>query len=116
MSETKAVNENNFEMEVVKSEIPVLIDFWTTTCIPCRSLSVILDKFSHSVEGKLKMVKVNAEEQPGLAARLGVRGVPTLMLFYHGEVIGSRGGFLLPHELRHWIESALGNTKPQKDV
>jgi len=105
------VNENNFEAEVVKSEIPVLIEFWTASCIPCKSLSVILDKFSRSMEGKLKIIKVNAEEQPVLATQLGVRGVPTLMLFDHGEVIGSRVGFLLLHELRQWIESTLGNAK-----
>jgi len=116
MSDPKVVNEENFEEEVFKSEIPVLIDFWTITCIPCKSLSVILDKFGRSMEGRLKIVKVNAEEQPGLAAQLGVRGVPTLMLFDHGEVIENRGGFFLLHELRQWIESALGNTKPRKDV
>lgn len=107
MSEIKHVNEENFENEVIRSKIPTLVDFWTPTCIPCKSASVILDKFNKTAEGKLKIVKVNAEESAGLASQFNILGVPTLVLFHDGEVIGTKAGFLLPHELRRWIESCL---------
>jgi thioredoxin 1 len=107
MAEIEMVNEKTFEEEVMKSEIPTLVDFWTPQCVPCKSLSVFLDKFSKTVEGKLKIVKVNAEECAGLANRLGVLGVPTLVLFHNGKAVGTKTGVLLPHELRQWIESCL---------
>ena len=107
MAEIEMVNEENFETEVMKSPIPTLVDFWTATCVPCRSLSVILEKFIQTAKGSLKIVKVNAEECPGLAGRLGVRGVPTLILFKNGKAVGTRTGVLLPPELRKWIESCL---------
>jgi len=107
MAEIKMVNEETFNEEVTKSMIPTLVDFWTPQCVPCKSLSVVLDKFSKTMEGKLKIVKVNAEECPGLANRLGVLGVPTLMLFYNGQAMGMKTGFLLPHELRQWVGSCL---------
>jgi thioredoxin len=107
MEEIKAVNEENFESEVIQSTLPALMDFWTPQCRPCKNLSVVLEKFSKTVEGKLKIVKVNAEECAGLAARLGVRGVPTLVLFHKQKAVGMNSGFLLPHELRQWIVSCL---------
>ncbi len=107
MAEIKVVNEETFDEEVVKSNIPTLVDFWTSHCVPCRSLAVILDKFSKTVEGQLKIVKVNAEECARLASRFGVLGVPTLMLFRNGKAVATRTGVLLPHELRQWIGSCL---------
>ena len=107
MAEIKMVDEESFALEVTKSGIPTLVDFWTPQCVPCKNLSVVLDKFSQTMEGKLKIVKVNAEESTGLASRLGIRGVPTLMLFCSGKAVGTKTGFLLPHELRQWIASCL---------
>jgi thioredoxin len=103
----EAVNEKNFDAEVTNSKTPTLVDFWTPQCGPCKPLSVILEKFYETVEGKLKIVKVNAEECAELANRFGVRGVPTLMLFHHGKAIGVKTGVLLPPELRQWIKSCL---------
>jgi len=105
MAEIKTVDENNFEREVLKDGIPTLVDFWTPTCLPCKTLAVVLEKFSQTAEGKLKVVRIDAQACAGLASRLGVRGVPTLMLFHQGKVLGTRTGFLLPHELRKWISS-----------
>ena len=76
-------------------------------CVPCRSVSVFLEKFYQSEEGNLEIIKVNAEESPELAKRLGVRGVPTMMLFNDGKAVGTRTGVLLPHEIRQWISSCL---------
>ena len=110
MPEIEAVNEESFDTEVTHSKIPTLVDFWTPQCGPCKPLSIILKKFYETVEGNLKIVKINAEECPGLANRLGVRGVPTLMLFHHGKAIGTQTGVLLPPELRQWIETCLPET------
>jgi thioredoxin 1 len=107
MPEIRRINEETFDEEVMKSNIPTLVDFWTPQCVPCRSLSVILEKFSQTVEGKLKIVKVNAEECARLASRFGVLGVPTLMLFRNGKAVATKTGVLLPHELRRWIGSCL---------
>lgn len=107
MAEIEPVNEENFHEEVMTSTLPALVDFWTPTCMPCKGLSHVLEKFNQTVDGKLKIVKINAEECPGLARQWDIRGVPTLMLFHQGKVVGTRTGFLLPHELRQWIDSCL---------
>ena len=110
MPDIEAVNEESFDTEVTHSKIPTLVDFWTPQCGPCKPLSIILKKFYETVDGKLKIVKINAEECPGLANRLGVRGVPTLMLFHLGKAIGTQTGVLFPPELRQWIETCLPET------
>ena len=107
MPEIKSVNGKTFEEEVTKSKVPILVDFWTPQCVPCKSVSVFLEKLYQSEDGNLEIIKVNAEESPELAKRLGVRGVPTLMLFNEGKAIGTRTGVLLPHEIRQWISSCL---------
>jgi len=107
MPEIKSVTDETFDKEVAKSKVPILVDFWTPQCVPCRSVSVFLEKLYQSEEGKLEIFKVNAEECPELVKRLGVRGVPTLMLFNSGKAIGTKTGVLLPHELRQWISSCL---------
>lgn len=107
MSERIIVDENRFEAEVTNCQLPILVDFYTPTCGPCKSLAVILEKFEKSMEGQVKVVAVNAEESPDLAQRLGVRGVPTLMLFHEGRLVGTQTGVLLPPQLRQWMVSSL---------
>jgi thioredoxin len=107
MTELKSISETAFDEEVIGADVPTLVDFWTPQCVPCKSVSAFLEKFSETAPGRVKIVKVNAEECPGLAARMGVRGVPTLILFHRGRAVGTKTGVLLPHELRRWIESCL---------
>ncbi len=107
MIEIKAVNEENFDTEVKNCSIPTLLDFYTPTCAPCKSVSVILEKYYQTAEGKLKIVKVNAAECTELTKKLGVRTVPTLMLFKGGNVIDTKTKVLLPHELSQWVESCI---------
>lgn len=110
MSKIETVNEENFNREVIESKVPTLVDFFTPECAPCKPLSMVLQKFYQTVEGKLKIVKFNAEECDELAKQLGVRGVPTLMLFRDGKVIETRTGFLFPHQLRQWIDTCLSES------
>lgn len=87
MSET-IVNESNFENEVLSSEKPVLVDFWAEWCGPCKVLSPIVEEIAKDFEGKLKVGKVNVDENNNLAMRYGVMSIPTLKFFKQGKVVG----------------------------
>jgi thioredoxin 1 len=81
---TEVTNET-WESEVVSSETPVLVDFWAEWCGPCHAVAPVLDKIVEERQGELKLVKVNIDEQPALAARFGVQSIPTMILFKDGE-------------------------------
>jgi thioredoxin 1 len=81
-----AVNESNFDAEVVKTPIPVLVDFWAEHCGPCAMLEPVLEEIAKEKAGAFKVAKVNAVENPGLSSRFGVRAVPTLLFFKNGAV------------------------------
>lgn len=86
------ITKENFEKEVLKSDIPVLVDFWATWCGPCRMLSPIVDEIADEVEGKAKVGKINVDEQPELAAEYRVMSIPTLLLFRNGEAVAQTIG------------------------
>ena len=79
------ITKDNFEEEVVKSEVPVVLDFWATWCGPCQMQTPELEKFAEAHEGEIKTAKVNVDEQPELAAQFGVQSIPTLILVKDGE-------------------------------
>jgi thioredoxin 1 len=79
------VTEQSFEQEVLQSETPVLVDFWAEWCGPCHAVSPVLDRIVEERNGDLKLVKVNIDEEQGLAARYGVQSIPTMILFKGGE-------------------------------
>ncbi len=81
----KDVTEATFEEEVLKSEIPVLVDFWAEWCGPCHAVAPVLDKIAEERQGELKLVKVNIDQEQGLAMRYGVMSIPTMILFKEGE-------------------------------
>ena len=89
------LTENNFDQEVIKSDKPVLIDFWASWCGPCRMVSPIVDEIADEEADKVKVGKVNVDEQPELASRFGVMSIPTLVVMKDGEVastsVGARG-------------------------
>lgn len=90
MSQALDVNRDNFEAEVLKSEIPVLVDFWAPWCGPCRMMAPILDELSSDLAGKIKIVKVNTEEgaNQDLAIKYEIQSIPNMKLFKNGEVVG----------------------------
>ena len=93
MSSEKVIvlNANNFEQEVLKSQKPVLVDFWASWCGPCRMLSPVIDEIAEENEG-VKVCKVNVDEQEELAARFGIMSIPTLLVFRNGELVNQTVG------------------------
>ncbi len=86
------LTESNFEQEVLKSEIPVLVDFWATWCGPCRMLAPTIAKIAEEREGSVKVGKIDVDEQPELAAKYGISSIPTLMVFKNGERVKASVG------------------------
>ncbi|MBD2229961.1 thioredoxin [Phormidium tenue] len=85
MSAVVSITQDTFQTEVLKSDVPVLVDFWAPWCGPCRLVAGVVDEVAQQYEGQLKVVKVNTDEQPGIASHYGIRSIPTLMVFMGGE-------------------------------
>jgi thioredoxin 1 len=100
---TTAVSDATFEAEVKKAELPVLVDFWAEWCGPCRMLAPVLEELSEEFEGKIKIVKLDVEESQGVAGAYHIRGIPALLLFRGGEVIGQQIGAQPKQKLRAWL-------------
>ena len=83
----KEVNQDSFESEVIKSDIPVLVDLWATWCGPCKALHPIVEHLADDYSGKLKVMKLNIDDSPAIAGKYQVMSIPTLLLFSNGEVV-----------------------------
>lgn len=92
MAEITLTNKN-FESEVMASDIPVLVDFWAAWCGPCRMLAPIIDEVAKEYEGKVKVGKVNVDEEQELAVRYGIASIPTVLLFKNGKIVNKTIGF-----------------------
>jgi thioredoxin 1 len=79
------VSEDSFDIAVIKSPVPVLVDFWATWCGPCKMIAPILDEIAKEKEGKVRVAKIDVDQNPALAARFNIRGIPTMILFKNGE-------------------------------
>lgn len=101
------IHENDFEELVEKSEIPVLVDFGATWCPPCKMIEPIIERISSEYDGKLKVYEVNTDNDPGLAQRFGITGVPTLIFFKSGESVKSVVGFREYDALKAIVDSIL---------
>jgi thioredoxin 1 len=101
------VSDADFENEVLKSSEPVLVDFWAEWCGPCKALSPIVDDVANEVAGKMKVVKINIDENPNAPTKYGVRGIPTLMVFKDGELVDTKVGGMSKTQLNEWLASAV---------
>ena len=104
---TVAVTEETFDAEVKQSPIPVVVDFWAEWCGPCKQIGPALEELSGEYDGRVKIVKVNIDENPNEAMQLGVRGIPALFMFKDGEVVSNKAGAAPKAALQGWIEEAL---------
>ena len=104
---TVAVTDATFDDEVKNSDIPVVVDFWAEWCGPCKMIGPALEELSAEMAGKVKIAKVNVDENPMSPAQLGVRGIPALFIFKDGQVIANTAGARPKAALQSWIESAI---------
>ncbi|OGA15942.1 MAG: thioredoxin [Betaproteobacteria bacterium RIFCSPLOWO2_02_FULL_66_14] len=99
------ITDESFEPEVLRSEVPVLVDYWAEWCGPCKQIAPILDEVAKEYEGRLKVAKINVDENRQVPARFGIRGIPTLMLFRNGNVEDTRVGALSKSQLTAFLDS-----------
>jgi|TARA_B100000949_G_C13857017_1_gene275001 thioredoxin 1 len=104
---TVPVTDATFDEEVKNSDIPVVVDFWAEWCGPCKQIGPALEELSEQYEGKVKVAKINVDHDQGVAAQLGVRGIPALFLFKDGEVVSNRTGAAPKASLESWIKEAM---------
>ncbi|WP_234854548.1 MULTISPECIES: thioredoxin [Paracoccus] len=104
---TVHVNDTQFDSEVRQSDTPVVVDFWAEWCGPCKQIGPALEELSNEYAGRVKIVKVNVDENPEQAAALGVRGIPALFLFKGGEVVSNRMGAAPKAALKTWIDESI---------
>jgi len=101
------VTDSNFEQEVLSSEIPVLLDYWAEWCGPCKMIAPILNDIADEYSGKIKVAKINIDENPGTPAKFGVRGIPTLMIFKSGYIEATKVGAMSKSQLSAFIDSTI---------
>ena len=101
------VKDDTFADEVLKSDVPVLVDYWAEWCGPCKQIAPVLDDIAQEYVGRLKIAKLNVDENPDTPPKYGIRGVPTLMLFKEGEVEATKVGALAKSQLTAFIDSNL---------
>jgi len=104
---TVAVTDATFDAEVRKSAIPVVVDFWAEWCGPCKMIGPALEELSIEYAGRIKIVKVNVDDNPNSPAQMGVRGIPALFVFKNGEPVSSRAGAAPKAALQSWIDQSI---------
>lgn len=104
---TLKASDADFDSVVRQSDVPVLVDFWADWCGPCKQIGPSLEELSDEYAGKLKIVKVNVDDNPDAPAQLGVRGIPALFMFKGGEVVSNRMGAAPKAALKAWIDESI---------
>jgi len=104
MSSVVTVTDPSFEEDVLESDTPILVDFWAEWCGPCKMLGPILEDIAPENEGKIVISKLDIDNNPGTPAKYGVRGIPTMLIFKNGEVVGTKVGVLSKSQLQAFID------------
>ncbi len=98
------ITKNNFDEQVLNSNVPVLVDFWATWCAPCRMLGPVLDEISNEYEGKINIAKINVDNEEELTAKFGIMSIPSVKLFIDGKVVDSFIGYKEKDEVKKFID------------
>ncbi len=101
------INQGNFEAEVIKSAVPVVVDFWAPWCGPCRIFSPVIEEVSKDMEGKVKFAKLNTDENQEIAQKYNIMSIPTVLLFVKGEVKATSVGSLPKESFKSWLGKSL---------
>ena len=104
---TVKVDTSNFENDVLKSAEPVVVDFWAEWCGPCKMIAPSLEEIATELQGKVKVAKINIDENPELATQFGIRSIPTLLLFNNGEIVSNMVGAAPKSRLSDWIKDGV---------
>ncbi len=104
---TYTITDSNFDEEIKNSPIPILVDFWAEWCGPCKQIGPILEDIGKAKKDKVKILKLNVDENPQTPQKFGVRGIPTLMLFKDGKLVDTKVGSLPKNMLESWLEPNL---------
>lgn len=104
---TVKVDTSNFEDKVLQSKKPVVVDFWAEWCGPCKMIAPSLEEIATELQGKVKIAKINIDENPELATQFGVRSIPTLLLFNNGEIVSNMVGAAPKSRLSDWIKDGI---------
>ena len=107
MSKAAEVNDSNFEAEVLQSQTPVLVDFWASWCAPCRTLAPIVDAVAAEYVGRVKVVKLNVDENQSTSAKFGIMSIPTLIIFKDGKEADRSIGFVSQRNLSEKLKASL---------
>lgn len=109
MATVREVSDSTFERDVLKSSLPVMVDFWAPWCGPCRMVSPIVEELAGDYSGKVSFVKLNTDDNPMTASRYGIRSIPTLMIFKGGSVVGQVIGFRPKSDLKRQLDAVLAS-------